>query len=281
MIDRQRTSEGASGFRRATPAGCAPWRACIAPLPRRTPPGGYRRANRLSCRFVIASIGKICRLIIFSACAVSSAPQPVRAEADSAPISIVRNEVAENKNEQVDTAYRAYQAGNLEAARSGYVEVLQAYPDNRDAMLGLAACAVREGDVKSALSMYQRIIRAFPQDVLSRAALIGLQRNRQGESVIREMLSKQPDNPFLYVTLGQLQAEQARWAEARQAFSAAHRLEPANPVYTLNLAISLDRMGLRDDALSYYRATLKLVEQGASDLDIRPVIRRIQSLRRP
>ena len=156
----------------------------------------------------------------------------------------------------------------------------QVYPDNRDAMLGLAACAVREGDIKSAVSMYQRIIRAFPQDALSRTALIGLQQNRREEPVIRQLLSKQADNPFLYATLGQLLAAQTRWPEARQAFSAAHRIDPANPVYALNLAISLDRMGHREEALNYYRVTLKLVEAGASDLDIKPVIRRIHSLRR-
>ncbi len=220
-------------------------------------------------------------LIVFGACGVPTVLQSVGAESGPAPISVIRTEVAENKDDQANAAYHAYQAGNLDAAKSGYADVLQTYPDNRNAMLGLAACAVREGDIKTALSMYQRIIRAFPQDIFSRAALIGLQGDRQGEPVIRQLLSKQPDNPFLYVTLGQLLAAQTRWPEAQQAFSTAHRMEPANPVYTLNLAISLDRMGQREEALSYYRTTLKLVEAGASTLDIRPVIRRIQSLRRP
>ena len=135
-------------------------------------------------------------LIVFGACTVSTVLQSVRAEPDPAPISVIRTEVAENKDDQANAAYRAYQAGNLGAAKSGYADVLQTYPDNRNAMLGLAACAVREGDIKTALSMYQRIIRAFPQDTFSRAALIGLQGDRQGEPVIRQLLSKQPDNPF-------------------------------------------------------------------------------------
>lgn len=205
---------------------------------------------------------------------------PVLAEPVSGPIKVIRTEIDGNQESRLNTAYRSYQAGDIGAARSGYAEVLKAYPDNRDAMLGLAACAVVEGDVKSAVSMYLRILRAFPQDVLPRAALIGLQRDRQGEAVIREFLSKQPDEPYLHVVLGRLQAAQARWPEARRAFSSAHRIDPANPVYALNLAISLDRMGQREEALEYYRVTLKLVEQGASSLDIRPVIRRILALRR-
>ena len=220
-------------------------------------------------------------LIVFGACAVSPVLRPVKAETDVAPISVIRTQAAEDMDGRVNAAYRAYQAGDLVAAKSGYADVLQVYPDNRDAMLGLAACAVREGDTRSAVSMYQRIIRAFPQDALSRAALIGLQQNRQQEPLIRQLLTRQTDHPFLYASLGQLLAAQTRWPEARQAFSAAHRIDPANPVYTLNLAISLDRMGQGEEALSYYRATLELVESGAFDLDIKPVIRRIHSLRRP
>lgn len=226
--------------------------------------------------------GKLLALLaVIGVCAVRAAPQSAGAEGNPAPISVVRTGAAETRGDRVHAAYRAYLAGDLGVARAGYAEILQAYPDNRDAMLGLAACAVREDDIRSAINMYQRIIQAFPQDVLSRAALIGLQKNRQGEPVIRELLLKQPDKPFLHVTLGQLMAAQSRWPEAQQAFLAAHRIEPASPVYSLNLAISLDRMGQKGKALDYYRTTLKLVEQGDSDLDIRPVIRRIQSLRRP
>ena len=204
---------------------------------------------------------------------------PVLAEPDPGPIKVIRTEIDAGHENRLHAAYRAYRDGNLVAARAGYEDVMQAYPDNRDAILGLAACAVVEGDVKAAMSMYRRILRAFPQDVLSKAALIGLQEDRQGEAVIREFLSRQPDEPYLHVVLGRIQAAQARWPEARRAFSAAHRIDPANPVYALNLAISLDRMGQREEALEYYRATLKLVEQGDSNLDIRPVIRRILALR--
>ena len=218
-------------------------------------------------------------VIVFYACAVFAAIRPAVAEPDPAPISVIRTEIDGSRENRLNSAYRAYRAGNIGAARAGYAEVLQAYPDNRDAMLGLAACEFVEGDVKSAASMYRRILRAYPQDVLSRAALIGLQEDRQGEAVIREFLSRQPDEPYLHVVLGRLQAAQARWPEARRAFSAAHRIDPANPVYALNLAISLDRMGQRGEALEYYRTTLKLVEQRASSLDIRPVIRRILALR--
>ena len=231
--------------------------------------------TRLFCRCVALLLALLACCIGFLALTI----RPALAEPVSGPIKVIRTEIDAGHENRLHAAYRAYRDGDLAAARAGYEDVIQAYPDNRDAMLGLAACAVVEGDVKSAVSMYRRILRAFPQDVLSRAALIGLQEDREGEAVIRELLSKQPDEAYLHVVLGRLQAAQARWPEARRAFSSAHRIDPANPVYALNLAISLDRMGQGEEALEYYRVTLKLVEQGDSSLDIRPVIRRILALR--
>ena len=239
------------------------------------------RAQRQSrCTALLSTMLACCVGILFTA------PCPVRAEPDSdpirsGPIKVIRTAVDAGHEQRLHDAYRAYRDGNPAVAAAGYEDVLRAYPDNRDAMLGLAACALMQGDIPAATGMYRRILRAFPQDNLSRAALIGLQRDGQGEALIRELLAKQHGEPFLYATLGQLQAAAARWAEASQAFAYAHRIDPANPVYAMNLAVSLDRMGQREQALQYYRATLKLVEQGNANLDIRPVMRRIQSLRKP
>ena len=223
-------------------------------------------------------------LAVFGISVVSAAIHPAETEAESGTIRIIRTKVVEKKDGLINAAYRAYQSGDLVAAKVGYAEVLQAYPDNRDAMLGLAACAVKAGDVEAAVTLYSRLIRVYPQDALPRAALIGLQRKlggRQAETVIRELLFDQPDNPFLHFTLGQIRAEQSRWPEAKQAFFEAHRIDSANPVYALNLAISLDRMGQGETALDYYLTVVELAEQSASDLDIGPVIRRINSLFRP
>lgn len=218
-------------------------------------------------------------LVVMGACVIFAAQQPVTAEPNPAPISVIRTEKSDAAGDRLTAAYRAYRRGDVGGARAGYADVLRAYPDNRDALLGLAACAVAEDDVQSAVTMYRRVLRAFPQDALSRAALIALRQDRRGETVIRELLSRQPDEAYLHGVLGQLQAAQTRWPAAQRAFSAAHRIDPANPVYALNLAISLDRMGRRQDALEYYRTALKLGERSASNLDIRPVIRRILALR--
>ena len=235
--------------------------------------GGIEGAARAALTATVLPASIICAVIV--------APRPVMAEAPAAPVSVIRTETGINQQGRLQAAWRAYQRGDFAAARSGYEETLQAWPDNRDAMLGLAASALATGDTGAAVKAYQRILRAFPQDALSGAVLLGLQQNSQAAAALRELLAGQPENPFLHGILGQLQAAQGRWPAARQSFSAAHRMEPVNPYYTLNLAISLDRMGQREQALKYYRATLRLVEQGAASLDVKPVITRILTLRQP
>ena len=202
-------------------------------------------------------------------------------EVKSGRLEFSRIEAVEKESSLVNEAYRAYQSGDVATARSKYAEALQAYPDNRDAMLGLAACAVNEGNLESAVAMYSHLTRVYPQDELPRAALIGLQRQQdsmQEEAVIRNMLSRQPEIPFLHFILGRLYATQSRWPEAQQAFFAAHRFDPATPGYALNLAISLDRLGQSETALHYYHVAIDLAEQGASDFDTAPIIDRINSL---
>ena len=234
--------------------------------------GGIEGAARAALTATVLPASIICAVIV--------APRPVMAEAPAAPVSVIRTEYDGNQQNRLNAAFRAYQDGDIAAASFGYQTVLQAYPDNRDALLGLAACALAQDDAQSAVNLYRRILRAFPQDILAMAALFSLQQERQGEVALRQLLSRQPDEPYLHALLGQHQAMQARWPEARRAFSIARQIEPANPVYALNLAISLDRMGRRQQALEHYRATLRLVEQGASDLDMRPVVRRMLTLRR-
>lgn len=220
-------------------------------------------------------------LAVFAVFVVAASIRIAEAEPEVTSIRVIRTQAIEKEDDQVSAAYRAYQAGDLAVARTRYTEVLQAHPDNRDALLGLAACAVKTGDDEAATALYSRLVRVNPQDTLSRAALIGLQRkqgDRQEEAAIREFLVDQPDNPFLYFTLGKLQASQLRWPEAKQAFLEAHRIDSANPVYVLNLAISLDRMGQGKAARDYYLSAVELAERNAAGLDMGPVIKRINSL---
>ena len=69
------------------------------------------------------------------------AANPASQTADPSKLSVSR--AAPAVNPKVETAWRAYNQGDLQAARTNYLETLREEPSNRDALLGMAAIEVR------------------------------------------------------------------------------------------------------------------------------------------
>ena len=70
-----------------------------------------------------------------------------------------------------------------------------------------------------------------------------------------------------------------RWTEAQQAFFEAFRIDPVNPDYLFNLAVSLDQLRQTRLALDYYRkAESVAATRGGGQFDRNTVARRISEL---
>ncbi|MEE9551961.1 MAG: hypothetical protein V3V89_02845, partial [Gammaproteobacteria bacterium] len=87
-----------------------------------------------------------------------------------------------------------------------------------------------------------------------------------------------PEAPFLYFTLGNLYANQSRWADAQQAFFDAYRLATNNSDYAYNLAVSLEHIGQNSTALDYYNVALELADDSRVNFNTATVIARIDAL---
>lgn len=206
---------------------------------------------------------------------------PAYIQPPPAMIRITRSAGQADEDRLVREAYEAYQSGDYALARSRYEEAYAAAPGNRDVLLGLAALALRNGNRDRAEALYLRLLQLNPLDNVARAAVLGLRRDAEPSiriSSIKNMLYDSPDQPLLHFTLGKLQATQAHWAEAQQAFFEAYRLDSANPDYALNLAISLDRLGQPRAALDYYNVALELSRSTAAGFDVAAVEQRIRAL---
>jgi tetratricopeptide (TPR) repeat protein len=204
--------------------------------------------------------------------------RPENIQVDSSLINISKSKNLEQENVMVSQAFKAYQDGHYDAAKSLYQSVLKNDPDNRDAHLGLAAIAISKQDRKSAYSHYVHLLELNPHDTLAMSALIGLSNNAdpvKDESAIKLLIQREDDVPFLYFSLGNIYAKQQRWANAQQAFFDAYRLDTTNPDFVLNLAISLDQMGQYSTALDYYKTAVDLSQVSSSRFDSVPVNKRI------
>ncbi len=205
-------------------------------------------------------------------------PFPENVQIDASLISISKNNASEQENAMVSQAFKAYQDGHYDAAKSIYEGVLKNTPDNRDAHLGLAAIAISNQDRKDAYFHYVHLLNLNPVDTLAMNALIGLSNSAdpvKDESAVKLLMQREGDAPYLYFSLGNIYAKQKRWADAQQAFFDAYRLDTTNSDYVLNLAISLDQIGQYDTALDYYKTAIDLSQNSRTRFDTVPVNNRI------
>ena len=185
---------------------------------------------------------------------------------------------------KVQTAYAAYLKGDFATAQSDYQEALREQPTNRDALLGMAAVHVRSGRLEAAEATYLRLLQLDPTDAHAQAGLIALRASRLDplatESRVKSMLAADPDAHVLQFTLGNQLAQQARWAEAQQAYFKAFAASPDNADFAYNLAVSLDHLRQAKLALDYYRRAIALAESRGANFDLAAARQRVAQLER-
>ncbi len=173
---------------------------------------------------------------------------------------------------KVAAGYAAYAAGDLSGARSAYEDALREEPANRDALLGLAALDVRSGRYESAEALYLRALQIDPRNGDTQAALIALRSGRSDplvtESRVKTLIAADPTAHALRFTLGNQLAAQNRWAEAQQEYFKAYVADPDNADFAYNLAVSLDHLHQRRQALEYYQRAISLGEKRGAGFDL-------------
>jgi len=191
---------------------------------------------------------------------VLSTPATAGASPSGEPIQIQRNHAASQVNANLSKAYQLFMSGDTKAARPLYEAVLHEEHNNRDALLGLAAIALRQHQNEQAAALYSRLLDLDPSDPDAIAGLTSLGKGDadSSESQLKKVLAhNQQFGPALF-ELGNVYAQQSRWAEAQDAYFRAFASTPGNASYAFNLAISLDRLGQAKLALDYYQKAVGL-----------------------
>jgi tetratricopeptide (TPR) repeat protein len=183
--------------------------------------------------------------------------------------SIAINPATMQVDPQLERAYDAVQRNDLDTAREIYQGVLQRDPNSHDALLGMAAVDVRTRNYETAEARYLRLLELDPRDGYAHAGLLALRQADPvaSESRLKNLLAGHPDSPQLLFALGNQYALQSRWSEAQQAFFRALSADPENPDYAFNLAVSLDHLHQRPQALEFYRRSLALADRRSATFD--------------
>ncbi len=200
---------------------------------------------------------------------------------DRAPdLKISSSERIDDKDRMLNEAYAAYDRGDLGQARRLYGAVLELEADNRDALLGMAAIEVQDGNYRSAIELYQKLLLLNPKDGEAMASLLAVANidPQRGESQIKQMLSAEPDSPYLHFALGNMYSRQQRWAEAQSAYFRALQLNPDDPNTAYNLAVSMEHLGKPQVAREYYLRALANQDRSLAVFDAEQVAQRVEVL---
>ncbi len=189
------------------------------------------------------------------------APAPIVSSAPRDNIKIVAGSTAPTINPVLSEAYTALTSGNLESSQRLYNQLLKSDPRNTEALLGLAAIATQQGDRDTANKHYIKVLELDPRNAFAQAGMIGMLGRadpQSAETRVKQLISRDPSEAYLYFTLGNTYVDQNRWPDAQQAFYQAHHLQPDNPDYAYNLAVALEHIGQSKAALDFYRRAVVL-----------------------
>ncbi len=178
-------------------------------------------------------------------------------------------------------AYAAYSAGHLAEASAAYRAHLAQDRNSSDALNGMGAIALQSGRPAAAAQWFRRALSANPDDPIAQAGLASAHPADQpieDEIRLRALADRSPDSPAAAFALGNVLARQQRWAEAQEAYFAAHTGDPGNPDYLFNLAVSLDRLAQPALARDYYQRALDAAHKQPAVFDPAPARARLQAL---
>ena len=197
------------------------------------------------------------------------------------PLQVDKIVIADPLQSLLESAYSAYNKGDLGGAAALYQQVQQREANNRDALLGLAVIAQHQGEPNIATNLYGRLLTLNPKDSVAAAGMASLKDNgmtTQGVSHLKLLLQEEPTAAHLHFSLANEYAALSRWPEAQQAYFQAYRYAPEQADYAFNLAVSLEKLGQPQAALEYYRRALEAAKQSQASFDRQQLIKRIDTL---
>ena len=167
-----------------------------------------------------------------------------------------------NPQHALQTAMAQHQVGNLPLAESLYKQVLQALPNQPDALHLLGLIAKQKGDLKTAAQLMRKALAVNPNYVeayVNLGATLQEQNNlSDAADCYRKAIALRPNYAEVYSNLGVVLKAQEHLHESAECFVRALELNPSSAETFANLDTLLKEMAAPDEALMYYRKVLAI-----------------------
>ena len=176
------------------------------------------------------------------------------------PVQIVSNNF--NHQQALQSAMALHQAGNLQQSETLYKQVLQALPNQPDALHLLGLIAKQKGDLKTANQLMRKALTLNPNYVEAYVNL-GATLQEQGNLIeaadcYRKALALRPNYAEVHSNLGVVLKAQNNLHDSAQNFIRALELNPNSIETFANLDALLKEMSEPAEALLYYRKVLAI-----------------------
>ena len=167
-----------------------------------------------------------------------------------------------NPQHALQSALAQHQAGNLLVAELLYKQVLQATPNQSDALHLLGLIAKQKGDLKTAVQLMRKALSINPNYVeayVNLGATLQEQDNLIGAAdCFHKALALRPNYGEVHSNLGVVLKAQNMLHESAASFVRALELNPNSAEAFANLDTLLKEQAAPDEALFYYRQVLAI-----------------------
>lgn len=165
--------------------------------------------------------------------------------------------------------------GNTAAAMAVWKQCLQVNPQYAYAFAGLGMAASRRGEFREAAQWFGRAVQSAPQALAFREdyaeALINAGEVDKAIEVLEALVRASPHSARAFDLLGSAYSHLGKYAQAKENYQHAVRLDPAHAGIRLGLAKALVRLGQADEArkcMEEFRR-LRAQEQARRQKDLR------------
>ncbi|MGN6369711.1 MAG: tetratricopeptide repeat protein [Phycisphaerae bacterium] len=162
-------------------------------------------------------------------------------------------------HDALQLALRHQHAGNLKDAEQIYRQILDAYPDQPDALhlLGMIAYQVGGGALPEGENLVRRAIAISPQPAFHLTLggiLLNSKRHDEAIQLYRDLIQQHPALPEAHTHLAIALCAARRFDESIPPFQQSLQLDPKNPYTHGNLGIALTHVHKIEDAIRHLQS---------------------------
>jgi Flp pilus assembly protein TadD len=193
-------------------------------------------------------------------------------------------EVSQQAQNNVGAGYNALVNGSYDTALGFYDRALKDEPTSVLALLGRAAALHKIGRKDEAQDAYNRVLKLDPSNREALSNVIAIVGDRSPAEALTRLLELEREYPGfspVKAQIGLAYAKMGTMPEALTYLSRAVAMSPESVMYQYNLALVLDHLGRREQAVAAYQTVLAALSGGRAspELSATDIERRVRYLR--